>query len=146
MAVSRQEAFAVWYTYNLSLFGVVCIKQVCKSTRDLIIALSKVAPSGIDMYFENVGGMHFEAAMKCLRPNGRVAVCGVISDYNNPKMSPNKIYISNMIYTAQRIEGFHCFPWLFGQRGNFLQDMAKWVDEGKVKVEERLGLWATCSS
>ena len=136
----------MWYTYNLSLFGVVCIKQVCKSTRDLIIALSKVAPSGIDMYFENVGGMHFEAAMKCLRPNGRVAVCGVISDYNNPKMSPNKIYISNMIYTAQRIEGFHCFPWLFGQRGNFLQDMAKWVDEGKVKVEERLGLWATCSS
>ena len=91
------------------------------------------------MYFENVGGMHFEAAMKCLRPNGRVAVCGVISDYNKPKMTPNKIYISNMIYTSQRVEGFQCFPWLSGERGNFLQDMAKWVDEGKVKVEEHLG-------
>jgi len=110
--------------------------KACKSTRDLITALAELAPSGIDMYFENVGGMHFEAAMKCLRPNGRVAVCGVISDYNKPKMTPNKIYISNMIYTSQRIEGFQCFPWLSGERGNFLQDMAKWVDEGKVKVEE----------
>ena len=81
--------------------------------------------------------------MKCLRPNGRVAVCGVISDYNNPKMSPNKIYISNMIYTSQRVEGFQCFPWLSGERGNFLRDMAKWVDEGKVKVEETLGLKQT---
>jgi NADPH-dependent curcumin reductase CurA len=88
------------------------------------------------MYFENVGGMHFEAAMQCLRPEGRVAICGVISDYNKAKMSPNKIYISNMIYTEQTIQGFHCLPWLLGEKGLFLDDMAGWVREGKVQVRE----------
>ena len=39
----------------------------------MIQALRKVSPDGIDMYFENVGGMHFEAAMSCLKIGGRVA-------------------------------------------------------------------------
>ena len=43
---------------------------------------------------------------------------------------------SNMIYSFQRIEGFVCSPWLTGEQGNFLQDMAKWVKEGKIFVKE----------
>ena len=104
--------------------------KACKRTKDLVKALKDAAPEGIDMYFENVGGMHFEAAMQCLRPRGRVAICGVISDYNKPRMSPNKIYISNMIYSEQTIQGFHCLPWLLGQKGRFLEDMASWLREG----------------
>lgn len=110
--------------------------KACRSTKELIMALRKVSPKGIDMYFENVGGMHFEAAMSCLRPKGRVAVCGVISGYNDAKLPPNKVNLGNMIYTGQRIEGFECSPWLLGKRGNFLQDMAKWVQEGKVTIQE----------
>lgn len=110
--------------------------KACKTTKDLVKALRQAAPGGIDMYFENVGGMHFEAAMQCLCPKGRVAICGVISDYNKAKMSPNKIYISNMIYTEQTIQGFQCLPWLLGERGHFLQDMAQWIGEGKVKTRE----------
>ena len=37
--------------------------KTCTTKKDLIVALRKAAPEGIDMYFENVGGMHFEAAM-----------------------------------------------------------------------------------
>ena len=44
------------------------------------------APEGIDMYFDNVGGIHFEAAMSSLRPHGRVAVCGGISEYNSAEL------------------------------------------------------------
>ena len=44
--------------------------------------MKEVAPDGIDMYFENVGGMHFEASLKELRPYGRIAICGGISGYN----------------------------------------------------------------
>ena len=84
------------------------------------MALRKVAPEGIDMYFENVGGMHFEAAMSCLKIGGRVAVCGTISNYNDGKPEPAAIHISNMIYQNQRIEGFVCSPWLNGTQGNFL--------------------------
>merc|ERR1711935_470400 len=80
--------------------------------------------------------MHFEAAMSCLRPMGRVAVCGVISTYNAARPEPNQIHITNMIYNKQRIEGFECSPWLSGRKGNFLTDMASYVTDGKVKVEE----------
>mmetsp|Transcript_74301 Transcript_74301/g.119912 ORF Transcript_74301/g.119912 Transcript_74301/m.119912 type:complete len:362 (-) Transcript_74301:335-1420(-) len=110
--------------------------KACDTSKDMIIALRKVAPKGIDMYFENVGGMHFEAAMSCLRPRGRVAVCGVISGYNEAKLPPNKLNLGNMIYTGQRIEGFECMPWLLGKRGNFLTDMSGWVRDGKVRAEE----------
>mmetsp|Transcript_57878 Transcript_57878/g.134843 ORF Transcript_57878/g.134843 Transcript_57878/m.134843 type:complete len:348 (-) Transcript_57878:346-1389(-) len=110
----------------------------CSRTRDLVTELHRVAPGGIDMYFENVGGIHFEAAMTCLRARGRVAVCGAISGYNDAVPTPNKIHITNMIYSFQRIEGFTCGPWLSGKEGNFLSDMAGWVREGKVKVEETM--------
>mmetsp|Transcript_8226 Transcript_8226/g.18395 ORF Transcript_8226/g.18395 Transcript_8226/m.18395 type:complete len:352 (-) Transcript_8226:23-1078(-) len=108
----------------------------CKNAKELGEAVKKAAPRGIDMYFENVGGMHFEAAMRNLRVDGRVAVCGVISVYNDKRPEPNKVHLANMIYTHQRIEGFDCFPWLAGKRGNFLEDMARWVQEGKIKVQE----------
>eukprot|EP00656_Telonema_subtile_P058516 TRINITY_DN9933_c0_g1_i3.p1 TRINITY_DN9933_c0_g1~~TRINITY_DN9933_c0_g1_i3.p1 ORF type:complete len:307 (+),score=66.86 TRINITY_DN9933_c0_g1_i3:348-1268(+) len=108
----------------------------CSSAKDLIKALRAVAPGGIDCYFENVGGMHFEAAMSCLRPQGRVAVCGAISVYNHGKPAPNQLHITNMIYSCQRIEGFVCTPWLTGQKGNFLGDMAKWTQNGQVKIRE----------
>jgi NADPH-dependent curcumin reductase CurA len=52
--------------------------------------LNEVAPNGIDMYFDNVGGMHFEAAMKLLRPQGRVAICGAISRYNEGERQPER--------------------------------------------------------
>ena len=46
---------------------------------DLAAAVKEHAPKGIDMYFENVGGAHFEAAFNSLRPGGRIAVCGGIA-------------------------------------------------------------------
>ncbi len=45
-------------------------------------SLKAAAPDGIDVYFDNVGGEHLEAAIDVLRPHGRVAICGAISGYN----------------------------------------------------------------
>ena len=47
-------------------------------------ALRRLAPEGIDIYFENVGGAHLEAALEAMKLYGRVIVCGFISDYNKP--------------------------------------------------------------
>lgn len=41
-----------------------------------------------------------------------------------------------MIYTAQRVEGFVCMPWLTQRKGNFLKDMARWLKEDKITAEE----------
>lgn len=102
----------------------------------LTAALKEVAPEGIDMYFENVGGMHFEAAFNSLRPYGRIAVCGEIAEYSAEKPNLSPISLMKMIYTFQRIEGYTCGPWLWGEKGNFIADMAKWIKEGKVKIQE----------
>ncbi|TDZ26098.1 NADP-dependent oxidoreductase RED1 [Colletotrichum orbiculare MAFF 240422] len=48
-------------------------------------ALKRLAPNGIDMYFENVGGDHLEAALEAFNPKGRIIGCGMISDYNTPR-------------------------------------------------------------
>jgi len=73
--------------------------KTCKNKDDLVAALKAVAPNGIDMYFENVGGMHFEAAMETLANFGRVAVCGMIDGYNElPKPTP--FWPMKMIYTS----------------------------------------------
>ena len=98
--------------------------------------LKSVAPNGIDMYFEAVGGIHFEAAMTALRPHGRIAVCGVISKYNDAERSFNKIDIGSMIYSFQRIEGFVATPWLRRQRGDFLRDMSQWIQSKKLIPDE----------
>ena len=45
--------------------------------------LAEAAPEGIDVYFDNVGGDHLEAALDVLNRHGRVAVCGAISQYNS---------------------------------------------------------------
>jgi len=115
----------------------------------LVAKLREAAPKtnkgehgGIDMYFENVGGIHFEAAMETLNDHGRVAVCGAISEYNyggnglTGTAPKNEIKISTMIYSFQRIEGFVCMPWLSGARGTFLKHMSTWVKAGDIKVEE----------
>ena len=102
----------------------------------LIAALREVAPEGIDMYFESVGGMHFEAAFALLRPHGRIAVCGEIAEYSAENPNLSSISLMRMIYTFQRIEGFVCGPWLRGEKGNFIVDMSRWIKEGKVKLQE----------
>ena len=63
-------------------------------------------------------------------------MCGGISGYNESSYPLVSINPMAMIYTAQRIEGFVCHPWLTGKQGNFLQDMNAWHREGKVTAEE----------
>lgn len=50
--------------------------------------LRKAAPDGIDVYFDNVGGDHLEAAIGSLNLRGRIAICGMISVYNNTEPAP----------------------------------------------------------
>lgn len=110
--------------------------KTLKGREDLTAALKSAAPDGIDMYFENVGGFHFEAAFDSLKSGGRIAVCGGISGYNASEMDNVAINPMKMVYSAQRIEGFVCAPWLTGQKGSFLQDMHQFLRGGKIRVVE----------
>jgi NADPH-dependent curcumin reductase CurA len=74
--------------------------KTIKDKDELVAALKAVAPEGIDMYFENVGGIHFAASMDCLKNYGRVAVCGMIDIYNDTIPEPCNFWPMKMIYSS----------------------------------------------
>ena len=55
--------------------------------------LKAAAPEGIDVYFDNVGGDHLQAALAVLNPFGRIAACGMISGYNEPQPGPDNLFL-----------------------------------------------------
>jgi hypothetical protein len=115
--------------------------KTCADAEALKAKLKECAPDGIDMYFENVGGMHFDAAKASLKAGGRIAVCGCISQYNSGAglgADFNKLTLGSLIYTQQRIEGFMCARWLSGKVGNYrwLRDLSRHLKDGTVKITE----------
>jgi NADPH-dependent curcumin reductase CurA len=61
---------------------------------DLDSQLQVLAPEGIDVYFDSVGGDHLEAALDHLNRNGRIAMCGSISDYESEPMGPRNLFLA----------------------------------------------------
>jgi NADPH-dependent curcumin reductase CurA len=66
--------------------------------------LQRVAPEGIDVYFDNVGGETLDAALRALRPKGRIAACGTISSYNGEIPGAKNLFM--MVSKRMRMEGF----------------------------------------
>ena len=77
-----------------------------KTCGHLIKSFHSACPNGVDVYFENVGGSHLEAALSIMRPNGRIALCGMIEQYNDtaPRPGPNNLMAA--IAKSLKIEGF----------------------------------------
>jgi len=95
-------------------------------------------PDGIDVYFENVGGAHLDAACGQMRPLGRIPVCGMISAYNNKgARSEGVTTLSNMIYNRVTMKGFVVYEFA-AMRDQFLSDMRQWIAEGKMKYRETI--------
>lgn len=98
-------------------------------------ALERATPKGIDVYFDNVGGEHLEAALRRMNSLGRVAVCGMISTYNDQQIGVRNL--SSIIYARVNIRGFVApdFMHLFGQ---FNEEMTGWLKNGQIKYQETL--------
>ncbi len=102
--------------------------------RPVLPALVAEAPDGIDVYFDNVGGEHLDAAFATARLNARFAVCGMIDIYNSAE--PTKLrYIARLIAARIRVQGFLVSDH-FGRAGEFYRDMAAWHAEGRLQREE----------
>jgi NADPH-dependent curcumin reductase CurA len=99
--------------------------------------LRAAAPDGIDLYFDNVGGDHLEAALTMLRRNGRAALCGAISEYNaeEPPPGPRNLFLA----TAKDLT-------LRGFRGSshvarlveVQRELAAWLQSGRLKFQETI--------
>ena len=100
-------------------------------------ALRAAAPKGIDVYFDNVGGEHLDAALSVMNPLGRVAVCGAISGYNAPGARTEVRNLSAIIYGRINVRGFTGAD--YGHlRDQFHTDMTAWLKAGKIKYQETL--------
>jgi NADPH-dependent curcumin reductase CurA len=97
--------------------------------------LREAAPDGIDVYFDNVGGDHLEAAIGSLRLGGRIAVCGAISVYNNTEPAPGPRNLARLIQTRGTITGF-----LVGDHwdlaGEYAQRASGWIADGTLTSRE----------
>ena len=93
------------------------------------------APQGIDVYFDNVGGDHLQAALNCIKPNGRIPLCGAISEYNatEPVPGPNNLVIA--IGLQLTLKGFIGLNYN-ERRDDFMRDMTEWVVSGRLKYRE----------
>jgi NADPH-dependent curcumin reductase CurA len=68
--------------------------------------LADAAPQGIDVFFDNVGGEHLEAAIGALRLHGRAAICGSISSYNAVSAAPGPRNLSRLVANRLTLRGF----------------------------------------
>ncbi|WP_457966260.1 NADP-dependent oxidoreductase [Arthrobacter sp. D1-29] len=91
--------------------------------------------NGIDVYFDNVGGEHLEAALAELNVGGRVAMCGAISQYNATEATPAPRNLTLAIGKQLTLRGFL----VGGQRqhgAEFAEKMAAWLADGSVRYDE----------
>ncbi|PSJ40721.1 NADP-dependent oxidoreductase [Allosphingosinicella deserti] len=106
-------------------------------------ALLRAAPKGVDVYFDNVGGDHLDAAFAAARNNARFAICGMIDSYNGGEPYAFR-YIMRVIAARIAVKGFIYTDYL-PLMGEFYRDMGGWISGGQVKSREtiREGLEAT---
>jgi len=96
--------------------------------------LAGAAPDGIDVYFDNVGGDHLDAAFALARQNARFAICGMIDSYNDATPASFR-FIMRIIAMRIRLQGFIVFDY-FPRMTEFYGEMGPWLASGAVKSRE----------
>lgn len=100
-------------------------------------ALARMCPKGIDCYFDNVGGALTDAVFELMNPLGRVAVCGQISQYNDPAGDIGPRQFGRMIVKQLRVEGFLVFRWV-NRFAEARERMSVWLREGRLRSRETI--------
>jgi NADPH-dependent curcumin reductase CurA len=97
--------------------------------------LAAAAPQGIDVYFDNVGGDHLEAALAVMRPRGRIIACGAISAYNEEKPVPGPSNLSMIVGKRLTMKGFIVSDHM-AELPAFFAEVGPLVLGGKIVVRE----------
>ena len=115
-----------WLTDELGFDAAIDYKN-----EDVGEALDRLAPDGIDLNFENVGGDIMIAVFNRLKVHGRMAVCGLVSAYNATKAPPSPNF-ARIITHRLNVQGFLVLDYAPRAR-EMVAELGPWLAEGKVK-------------
>jgi NADPH:quinone reductase len=106
-----------------------------KTTTDYHVRLKELCPTGIDIYFDNVGGSITDAVMQLINTRARVAVCGQISQYNSdqPELGPR--WLHQLVIKQAKVEGFLVLQYT-DRYEEALRQLTTWLREGRLKHHE----------
>jgi NADPH-dependent curcumin reductase CurA len=99
--------------------------------------LAAAAPDGIDVYFDNVGGDHLEAAIYSMNRGGRAAICGSISSYNAESMPPGPRNLWMLTTKSLTLKGF-TIPSMMHYTDAFVAEVAPLVMSGEFAWDETI--------
>jgi hypothetical protein len=97
--------------------------------------LRQAAPDGIDVYFDNVGGQHLEAAIEAFKPFGRAALCGAISQYNSTAPPPGPRNMPLCVGKRLTLRGFIVSDHQ-DRFGDFIAEVGPWLAQGQIVARE----------
>jgi NADPH-dependent curcumin reductase CurA len=100
-------------------------------------ALRELAPDGIDIYFDNVGGDHLEAAIGALRTYGRIVACGSIALYNETEPPPGPRNLFQVVTKRLTMQGYIISDH-FSEFPAFLERAGAWVRDGRLRYRETI--------
>jgi len=106
-----------------------------KSYDELLAAIREAAPGGVDIQFENVGGIILDAGLMALNPKARVVLCGLISQYNSSPLPVNNLW--QMIVQGATIEGFIMTQYI-SRMAEAVPQLMAWVAAGQLRIDEHI--------
>jgi len=135
------HGLGVDYAFNYTKIGLDNITE----------ELNKAYPNGLDLYFDNVGGKHLEAAINNMNTFGRIALCGTTSQYNDedkvysakggqqsnksPSLGPSNLSLA--VSNRLKLQGF-IWSDHFDILNEFNANMSKWISEDRIKLKESI--------
>ncbi|WJV49008.1 NADP-dependent oxidoreductase [Streptomyces flavofungini] len=106
-----------------------------RDERPVVDQLKEAAPDGVDVYFDNVGGEHLEAAISRMNVHGRITICGMIAGYNDTEPTPGPRNMAMIIGKRLRIQGMLVQDHQDLQQ-QFVREVGAWVRSGELKYNE----------
>jgi hypothetical protein len=116
-----------WITQELGFDAAINYK-----TEPVHDTLKKHCPGGIDVYFENVGGQILDAVLSLINNHARIALCGLISQYNAKKPVPGPYQFPQILIKRARVEGFIVLDYL-ERAEEAVKALVQWHLAGKLK-------------
>ena len=121
-----------WIVDELGFSAAIDYKNENVSAR-----LRELAPDGIDLYFDNVGGEILDACLGQLAMRGRVVLCGAIATYNDRGSMRGPANYRSLIIRRGRMEGFIIIDYI-GRFPEAQMEMAGWLASGQIKSAEHI--------